>query len=38
MATILKGFIILFTTGLLAILTMLLGNAYINHEEGKDGD
>jgi 1,4-dihydroxy-2-naphthoate octaprenyltransferase len=36
MATILKGFIILFTTGLLAILTMLLGNAYIDYKEGKD--
>jgi hypothetical protein len=36
MATILKGFIILFTTGLLAILTMLLGNAYIDYKEDKD--
>jgi hypothetical protein len=36
MATILKGFIILFSTGLLAILTMLLGNAYIDYKEGKD--
>jgi len=36
MATILKGFIILFTTGLLAILTMLLGNAYIDFKEDKD--
>jgi hypothetical protein len=38
MATILKGFIFLFSIGLLAILTMFLGNAYINHEEGKNGD
>ena len=36
MATILKGFIILFSTGLLAILTMLLGNAYIDYKEDKD--
>ena len=36
MATIMKGFIILFTTGLLAILTMLLGNAYIDYKEEKD--
>ena len=36
MATILKGFIVLFTTGLLAILTILLGNAYINYKEDKD--
>jgi hypothetical protein len=36
MATILKGFIILFSTGLLAILTMLLGNAYIDYKEGKN--
>jgi len=36
MATILKGFIILFTTGLLAILTMLLGNAYIDYKEDKN--
>jgi 1,4-dihydroxy-2-naphthoate octaprenyltransferase len=36
MATILKGFIFLFSTGLLAILTMLLGNAYIDYKEGKD--
>jgi len=36
MATILKGFIFLFSIGLLAILTMLLGNAYIDYKEGKD--
>jgi 1,4-dihydroxy-2-naphthoate octaprenyltransferase len=36
MATILKVFIFLFSIGLLAILTMLLGNAYIDYKEGKD--
>jgi len=36
MGQILKGLIILFSTGLLAILTMLLGNAYIDYKEGKD--
>ena len=35
MATILKGFIFLFSIGLLAILTMLLGNAYIDYKEDK---
>jgi hypothetical protein len=34
MATILKGFIFLFSIGLLAILTMLLGNAYIDYKDG----
>lgn len=36
MATILKGFIFLFSIGLLAVLTMLLGNAYIDYKEDKD--
>jgi len=31
-----KGLLPLFYTGLLAILTMLLGNAYIDYKEGKD--